>query len=338
MKRILINIIKFGLSISILVYLFNKAAADDQFAGLWTGDKNWTWLGLSLVACLMAHVFGFIRWQVMVQALNLPFSLYEACRIGFIGQFFNLIAFGVIGGDALRAFYVARQFPSRKTEAIASVVADRLIGVLSMFMVASVAFMVFDTTAMESTHPKKMAALRVVCLTVMTCTSIGLAGLAAMFFIPRLHKRPWFKRLLAIPVAGPLLHKMISVVSVYRHKPFAIFWSFVLSGLVNLCFAISIYCIAGALFDDYPLFRNHLVIEPIAMVSNAVPLPGGLGGMEFVLDFLYQAFGCDHGVVVAFAFRLAILLVSAVGAVMWFFNRKQVEELVAPQPQSKSLS
>ncbi len=91
------------MSIGILAWLFNKAWQDDQFQTIAQGPKDWRWLGLAVVACFAAHWLGFWRWRVMVRALDLPFSFVDATRIGFIGCFFNLFAFGVIGGDSLRS-------------------------------------------------------------------------------------------------------------------------------------------------------------------------------------------------------------------------------------------
>ena len=80
----------------------------------------------------------------MVRALGLPFTCFDAIRIGFIGSFFGLFAFGIIGSDTLRAFYVTRQVKNRMPEAICSVVADRIVGLITMFSFASVAFMMLD--------------------------------------------------------------------------------------------------------------------------------------------------------------------------------------------------
>jgi uncharacterized protein (TIRG00374 family) len=328
LKQHLITAAKFATSIAILTYLFNKASRDDQFTNVLNSEKNWTWIIIGLIACLMAHIIGFVRWRMMVRVINLPFSIFDAIRIGFIGIFFNLFAFGVIGGDTLRAFYVSREFPSRKSEAIASVVADRAIGLLSMFLVASIAYLLFDTSHLEITHAKKLAALQFVCTIVMVVTFVGLGLLVMMFVTPRLNKRVWFKRMSAIPAIGPILKKLISVISVYRNRPTAIVAAFAMSFALNACFAFSIYSIARGLFTTYPSLANHFVIEPIGMVSNAVPLPGGLGGMEFAVDFLYQAFGYENGVVVAFSFRFCLLLVSAIGAGAWFFNRSKVKRLI----------
>ncbi len=64
------------------------------------------------------------------------------------------------------------------------------------------------------------------------------------------------------------------------------------------------------------------------MVANAVPLPGGVGGMETAMTVLYEAFSCQTGLVVAFGFRFSLLAVSAIGAVFWFMNRSKVAEAI----------
>jgi uncharacterized membrane protein YbhN (UPF0104 family) len=67
------------------------------------------------------------------------------------------------------------------------------------------------------------------------------------------------------------------------------------------------------------------------MVANAAPLPGGLGGMELALKFLYEAFSFETGVIVGFAFRFSLLCVAALGAIFWFLNRKGVTESYVPE-------
>ena len=62
------------------------------------------------------------------------------------------------------------------------------------------------------------------------------------------------------------------------------------------------------------------------MVSNAAPLPGGIGGMESAMEFLYIAFGSSNGVVVGFAMRFSLLMVHGIGVIVWFQNRDQVAD------------
>ena len=327
-KDSLITLIKFALSIAILAYLYNVARNDDQFENFFSTKKNWGWISIGFLACLGAHFIAFIRWRVIVRALDLPFTNLDAIRIGFIGLFFNLFAFGVIGGDTLRAFYVTRQIRDRVPEAISSVVADRVIGMLTMFSIASVAFLIFDINNMKTDHPEELALIKYVCQVVLILTVLGYLGLATLYFAPWLSKTVWYQKLMQLPKVGGILERLTDVVVVYRSRPLTVLTAFVMSIGVNVCFALTIYSLAAGITTSYPAFTDHFVIEPIAMVFNAVPLPGGVGGMELAMNFLYPAFSCEAGIVVAFAFRFVLFAVSAIGAVFWFLNRRNMSEVL----------
>jgi uncharacterized protein (TIRG00374 family) len=334
----LITGVKFALSIGILVYLFYSARAEDPelFDGFMSREKRWGWVGLGFLSCFLAHMFSFFRWRVLVRALDLPFTLFDAIRIGFISTFFSLFAFGVIGGDTLRAFYVTRQVRDRAPEAICSVVADRVIGLMTMFSFASIAFLLIDTSAIASEHPGKFATLNFVCKVVLGATSAGFLGMITLFLAPQIVKTKLYQRLYAIPKTGPITERLTEVVMTYRSKPVAVLVCFLMSVGVNACFVISIYSMARGLTEVYPTVANHFMIEPISMVANAIPLPGGVGGMEFAMKLLYETFGFGTGVIVAFAFRFALLCISAAGAGFWFLNRSKVAEVMESSPETGS--
>ena len=55
----------------------------------------------------------FIRWYYLVRALDLPFTLREALRLGFLGYLFNLMPMGIVGGDLLKAVMLGPAAPGR---------------------------------------------------------------------------------------------------------------------------------------------------------------------------------------------------------------------------------
>ena len=325
-KRLILAL-KLLLVAAILSYLFYDVSQNGQWDRLVTGSKRWGWVGLGWVACMVAHLLGFLRWQRMVRALGLPFGVLDSIRIGLIGLFFGLFTFGVVGGDTLRAYYVTRQVKNRTPEAITSVLADRLIGILTMFMIASIAFLMLDTSLLDGSHEQQAEELRLVGWVVVCCTGLGIAGLVFLFLTPKLAGTQLYYRTVATPRIGPLIAKVTEVVKLYRQRRGAIASAFLFSVGVNLSFAVSIYALAVGLSNDTPTFSNHFIIEPIAMVSNAVPVPGGIGAMEVAMKYLYLAFGSESGVIIGFAFRFTLLSVSALGAAVWFWNRDQVATL-----------
>src|SRR5262245_27483918 len=109
-----------------------SAVQDDSFDRLWNEPKNWSMLAIAAALKLTAIMITFVRWFFLVRALNLPFRLRDAFRLGFLGYLFNLIAPGAVGGDLFKAVFIAREQPGRRGAAISSVIVDRLIGLYAL--------------------------------------------------------------------------------------------------------------------------------------------------------------------------------------------------------------
>ena len=58
------------------------------------------------------------------------FSFRDAVRLGFIGNIFNLVIPGAVGGDVIKAAFLCRMQPDKKPQAVASMVLDRILGLL----------------------------------------------------------------------------------------------------------------------------------------------------------------------------------------------------------------
>lgn len=330
MRRHLITILKFAISIAILGYLGYQANQDQQFQQLFSTQKNWGWIAVAILSCLAAHVISYYRWHVMANAVGFSLTAWEAIKIGFIGTFFNVVAFGVVGGDSLRAFYAAKQASSKIPEGISSVFADRIVGLMTMCGVAIVAYNLTDFSDEASLQSNKLSAIQYTMRFATIAFVLGVLGFVGIFLSPQIREIGLFKRLESVRFIGPIIAKVIDVIGLYRKSPMAIIKSFGLSVITNTLFAVTIYAVACGIVSDFPSFANHFIIAPISMVANAVPLPGGLGGMEFALNFLYQGFSLEavpseNGFIVAIGFRFTLLLISLIGLGFWFGYRSKAK-------------
>lgn len=331
-RQILITLIKFAISFAILAYLFYQAVKHDQFTQLAESPKHFGWLALAVIAGFAANIIAFFRWHMLVRALQLDFKLIDAVRLGFIGHVFNLMSFGVLGGDAIKSMFVAKQLKGKATEAVASVFADRLIGLMAMFSFAGVAFLVTDFSKLESVNPQALASVKFVCRFALFSASLGFACFFALYIF-REWKQSWFvRKMISIPKIGSIIERLFEVADVYRSRVGVVASCYGMSLGCVILFAFSIYSVARGISESFPSFASHLMIAPIAMVANAVPLPGGLGGMEFALDFLYRGFSqasipSEHGFVVALGFRVILLLVAAVGVIFYMAKKREINKL-----------
>ena len=78
------------------------------------------------------------RWFALVRVIEPRFTLGPAFLLGFIGNVFNLVIPGAVGGDLIKAAYLVRMDINR-TQAVASMVIDRILGLLGLFLLAGVA-------------------------------------------------------------------------------------------------------------------------------------------------------------------------------------------------------
>ena len=273
-----------------------------------------------------------------MRALGIDFSTADATRIGLIGLCFGLISFGVVGGDSLRIIYAARQAKNRLSDIFCSVFFDRAIGMLTMFTFATIGYVWIGVEYVEGAEPEKIRQVQQVCQVIALATLIGWVIIGVFFLTPNLASSRLIQTLKKIPRVGSIFGQLSDSALLYREKTTAVLTSIGLSILVNLGFVGAIYFLACGLSVEHPSFTKHFMIAPISMAANAIPLPGGIGGMEPMLSFFYGALSKTHeygpGVVVAFGFRFMLLVMAALGAVAWFVSREQIKELVQAQENS----
>jgi len=127
---------------------------------------------LALCLSLVATLATFVRWLGLVRVVEPSFRLSAAVLLGFIGNLFNLIIPGGVGGDLIKAAYLVKM-DVKRTQAIASMVIDRLIGLLGLFILAGVAGAFAWPHAATEVH-------RLI-LIVWVAVALGALGLILMF-------------------------------------------------------------------------------------------------------------------------------------------------------------
>jgi glycosyltransferase 2 family protein len=332
-RKAILVFIKFAISIAILGWLYYQAETSGQIDSFLVADKQWPWLFAALVTVFLTFMVSFTRWYLLVRAVGLPLSWHDSIRFGFIGQTMNFVAFGTLGGDAIKAVLIYRQVKSRAAEAFASIAADRALGLLAMVSVTSFAFLFFDFSDVIESHPDQWKYIQTVCYVAIGATIAGVTGIVVVFMVPAIQSRQFVERARRWPLMAKAIAKIVSIARAYRDRWLVLLIAFGLSLVINLLFASTIYFIARGVAPNHPTFLQHFVIAPISMVANAVPLPGGIGGMEFALNNLYNAMtqaedaSDKQGFVVSVVFRLMLLSVAATGLPIYFINRRRISSL-----------
>lgn len=212
----------------------------------------------AIVLYLGTQVLSAWRWHLLarINGINGPFR--ESLAYYFVGMFTNLFVPGLVGGDAARALYLGRRH-QRLAEAIASVVADRGIGLLALFWFVAGCALTLRTVKLPPS---------VLHVTV----PIGAVALAGWLTSPLLAR-------LAIKLGGRL-GRLVEPILPYLQGPAALLPAVALSILLQATLAVCQYLLARGLGLETSL-ATFMLCVPIANVFASLPITlNGLGVRE----------------------------------------------------------
>jgi uncharacterized membrane protein YbhN (UPF0104 family) len=242
--------------VSVLVWRLDWRQVATAFAEL----NLSLWL-IALAIYLVAQLASSVRWRLLAQVHELEGSHGRFLAYYFIGMFFNLVLPTSVGGDVVRAWYLARQAEGRRTGAFLSVLADRGIGLVVLIAVACVALWLYPQPL-----PLWVTA---------TVLGLGAASAAAVILFPAL---PWLKDRLPL---HPRMREVLSATTIYLRYPGALTWATLLSLVVQLANIVLAWLIGRGLGLNVPLVY-YCILSSVVSVLTLLPVSvNGMGLREW---------------------------------------------------------
>jgi glycosyltransferase 2 family protein len=284
---------------------------------------------MSIAVYFSALLVTFYRWYTLVRALDLPFTLWDGIRLGFVGFVSSQIAPGSITGDLVKMGFIARE-QQQRAKAVATIIADRLIGLYALFLLSGLIGLVYWQEAWENADLWRI---------LLVIWGITLAG--GIFFTLVLAwppsattvgqdesqaqvKRPGLRARVASVVG--MFVRLIQALRQYRQQPLILGYAILLSMIGHTGFVLSFYLCSLALPLPTPSLSVHYLIIPIGMVAQAVPLVplGNIGVNESVFAYLYKLVGANplKGGFVSLAQRGVTWIVALIGLI-WYIPLRQ---------------
>jgi uncharacterized protein (TIRG00374 family) len=272
-------------------------------------------------AIYLVGMFGtFVRWFYLVRVIEPAFRFSATVLLGLIGMVFNLMIPGAVGGDLIKAAYLGRM-RIKKTQAIASMVIDRILGLFGLFILASVAGGFAWRLATDDVRKLIIAAWVAAGLGAVALLVIFSQVLTRMF--PRLSRE--HSRLSLI------VSELREMSTTYRGRLDVVLVATVLSVCNHGLNVVAFYLVGRMLFPSMPTtLVQHFLMGPLTLFTMAVPLPfGALGLSEEVGQQLFQLVEHPSGALAMMGFRVLMYAGGLVGACVYFWNFKEVRSLTA---------
>ncbi len=347
-KRLLIGVLKYGIGISLLAFVIwrNWEPSGDPPRGglqpLWQAHViegqpiNGGPLTLAAVIFSAAVLPTFVRWYGLIRAQGFSFSVADAVRLGLVGFFFNTFMPGSVGGDLIKATFIARE-QKRRTVAVATVIIDRAIAVWAL-----VGFVALSGGAFWSLGLLAGRAERVIVLTAVGISAGSLIVWILLGFLPAWRAQRFAGRLERLPKIGGSAAEFWRAIWMYRCRPRSVGLAILLSLIGHVGFVLTFYFAARTLYepDQIPSLTTHFLIVPIGMLIQAIPgAPGGGGIGEAGFGGLYDLVGYspDAGVAGSLVQRVITWVLGFGGYLVYLRMRPALKQTnVAPADDQDS--
>lgn len=313
--------IKLALGLGVVIYVLRSKMIN--FEALGSVAFQSSNIITALVLLIVTSVLVTLRWHWLAQTQGLRLNYTSMLQLTMIGNFFNTFMPGSVGGDLIKAWYIAGREPKNKTKAILTVIVDRALGLTIFVFYAAVTLLLYSNT-LENRPQLKILAY---CVWGITLSAILFMS---VFYFSRNRRVPGLPFLKQISARLPVLNKLLDAGRLYRDHLSTMLLAAVLSA-VSFTAMIVMYKVEGNALGIEMGLGEYFFVIPLAVTVSAVPLlPGGIGVGQVAFFKLFEWSGYadpQQGATLCTLIQFYTILFNCLGAVFYvFFPRRTGSE------------
>jgi len=268
-----------------------------------------TLLAMLVVLAGQTSLIAGLRLKLVLNGLKQRCRVRDTCQVALSGFFFEQVAFGFVGGDAMR-LWLLHQMDVPLRSAVQAIVIDRCLGLFGLFLLALVGL------------PSLVSLLTGYDWQAVAITGLSLILVASVIMIAILAYLA--RRFRHVPFVAEVVALVSAVIrgGGIRRRLLAAFTLAVLTHVMNV---FVFFWIGRDLGLDLGL-RHWFLIVPSALLISMLPISAGGWGLReasFVVALATFAIRPEEAILPPVIFGLGVLIVTLPGGVIWLANRKR---------------
>ena len=239
---------------------------------------HWPTFVLANAIYLVAMLVMSFRLLLIFRVQGIRLSYFETVYLNFLGFFFNLFFPSAVGGDVAKAYY-AYKHSGKKLESTTSVILDRMMGFVSLIVMAVLAILIFS---------KQINDRRI---DLVIYLALGGMVLCMLFFASKRFARvfKFLKHLIPSAKWQDKIAEVYHAIHGYRQHKGVMAATITLS-FAGQCLFILVHYVASRSLGIEMNPWLFFILIPILSVATMLPSIGGFGVREFGIVMLFGRF------------------------------------------------
>lgn len=326
MKKTILSLLKLAFAASIIYYMLATGTLNLHDIAQLTQKKL---LVLKVIAMIfVGYTLLTLRWYLLLTCQGVPASFSAVTRITCIGLFFNSFMLGSVGGDVIKAFYIAKGNAGHRTRAIMSIFIDRIIGLEALLILA------FMTLLFNYKFIIANPALRALLPGIGICILGSFAAAAAVFSkrTKNIFIAIGFKTLLAFLPKRDILINSYNALHSYSSNKKKLAQALMISFLTHMIMLYIFYIIGREIGETLIPFLGYCSIVPAGVIALSIPIaPAGIGIGQAAFYNLFKWYGEQSGTfgaTIITVYQLIQIMVNVSFVFVYLFNKRAIGHAV----------
>lgn len=294
---------KLGVSLGLVIYLGQVIDWERAVRTISKADKS---LLVIVPLFLLARLgFAAARWHLILADSKVSFGFGRAYTGYLVGAFYSVLLPGIMGGDVVRIGRCVGQTKCQPGTAVASVLLERICGVLALLGMTFSVHLLFPTTLSSFSFTMETPSMTTVAI-------VGIIFTVALIWGRRVWRR-WLSPQGARGKIFGFVRSVMQTLSILRGRTLGA--ALLLSFLFQAVDIIATFLLSRVLGFTLPLTVFFAVV-PLVYLITLLPISlGGLGVREGAFVFLLAQFGIVTSDVATLAFLIHLnrLVIGSLG-------------------------
>jgi len=252
------------------------------------------------------------RWKILLPINQVNVSFLRLVRLYFVGSFYNLFLPTSLGGDVVRGYGLA-VYTGKKMSALTSILMERMIGFLSLMIVAIFALVL---SGLVKSDPAVAASVIILC--------VGYFIFMAVIFSEKIMKKiiPLFKSTRFITLSNQL-HRLVDSIQMFKKNKVVLLKSFLLSVICQILAILAIYLLALSIHLKLSPIHFFIII-PMIWILIMIPISmNGLGIREGSFVFFFTRIGVQDTTALLLSFLVLSvkIIIGLAGGIIYITDQ-----------------
>ncbi|MEA3479652.1 MAG: lysylphosphatidylglycerol synthase transmembrane domain-containing protein [Bacteroidota bacterium] len=336
MKKKTISVINylFFLLIGILFLWLAFRKVDLQHVWLEIKNADYFYIGLSIIAALISHLFRALRWNILINSMGYKTKTSTTFYAVMIGYLANSAVPRL--GEVSRCGVLSKKDKIPFTSLFGTVIAER---VFDMIVLLTIILMVvllqyrlvggfFDRNIVEPLFSNVESNL----LPIIIVSFLVALAIIGIIFLVRMYKG----RIIKTPIMLRFRKFMSGILEGIRtilridQKGIFLFYTLVIWGMYSLMIYLPFFALQDTSGLDY---GDAITVMAIGSLGIVAPVPGGIGTYHFITKAtLFELYGVNPDAATSFATithaaqQIMILLVGALSFLLIILQKRRMAD------------